>query len=431
MLTRTAGFAFVAALLAGLNAEAGIITYGADYGIVWPDGETLSTGSNASVSVDTDEPGYVRIFAAWPGSGQVLAGLRANAGTTTQRPVNGRLLTVRSGSRGWLASMDANARALLYGPIELRDLTAWPGDEVQPAARFGSGRIRVEVATDRAVYWQGQEVAVSVTGYNPSDRDIRLSFNTTRQAAAVLDGTVTWPIWAGQAFTNRTIPANSSVTWSLGLAPGFADLGLGVHRIEGSVIGYGDSATQTFRVIDPPVPPEEMVIDFDTYPNGLPALTNAGYRVWGVHFSSIDRRGQPSRGTWDDGTRYAHANTCSYPTGFNIVAEFDMPIHSITADVGTAAGRTITMIARDDNGDILDQVTSQPIVDYREMTSLQLTTNAPIASVEWWPSEARAAVLLDNIHISVSPHAVAVPVPEPTALAILAVGAVAFARRKR
>jgi hypothetical protein len=169
------------------------------------------------------------------------------------------------------------------------------------------------------------------------------------------------------------------------------------------------------------LPTKSLLLDFETVPGSAEPL-DAIEQYWpfGVHFRSIDA---PYPGAQrKNGKTFAASYVCSYPTGFNIVADFDMPVYGASVDVGTAAGCTITMIARDRTGAILQSITSSPIPAYMEFVgSLSVHSDIPIASLEWWPSQNNAAVLIDNLHIAV---------PEPGALVMLALALACLTRRR-
>ncbi len=151
----------------------------------------------------------------------------------------------------------------------------------------------------------------------------------------------------------------------------------------------------------------DIIIDFEQLPDGTPTAPGPiadDYTAWGVHFRSIgvdqsespEYANDPSRGT------YAYAGTCSYPTGFNIVADFDMPAYAVSAYVNTAAGETIRLVAKDANGVVLDSVVSPPTPETHALVGpVELTCDTPIASIECWPQFTNAAVGLDNLRIVV------------------------------
>lgn len=151
----------------------------------------------------------------------------------------------------------------------------------------------------------------------------------------------------------------------------------------------------------------DVIVDFEHLPDGSP--TSAGpigddYAEWGIHFRSIgvDLSKSPTYCSTSPGDTYAYAGTCSYPTGFNIVASFDMPVYAVSAYVDAATGETVKMVAKDANGVILDSVVSPPVPKAAAFVGpVELTSDTPIASVEWWPSSVTSGVAVDDLKIVV------------------------------
>lgn len=295
----------------------------------------------------------------------------------------------------------------------------------EPAA---TSMIYVTVATDQATYWPGEPIAVSVTGHNPADYPVTLGFGSTLQAQYTVDETYTYPTIGLAILTQVMIPGKGSHTWSFRHMWQDYDLSLGGHSVTGTVIGKGSSDPVGFEIVPAPPVADDLFIDFEVLPDGTPAGGAGGgslwydYAAWGVHFGSIGVPHGPSiQGS--GGNQYAQANRCSYPPGLNIVADFDMPVFGIAADVSSAAGVTITMIARDSQGQVVDSVVSPPVPAVGEFVGpIQLSTTTPISSVEWWPSNTQASVSVDDVYIVV---------PEPVVLTVLAAGVLGLIRRRR
>ncbi|HSW00004.1 MAG TPA: choice-of-anchor D domain-containing protein, partial [Sedimentisphaerales bacterium] len=156
-----------------------------------------------------------------------------------------------------------------------------------------------------------------------------------------------------------------------------------------------------------------LVIDFDHLPDNSATVTGQvvgeDYASWGVHFRSIGVTESPQYSDSHTPTRMASAGQCSYPPGFNIVADFDIPVYGVTANVSSAAGGTIRMIARDRDGNEIASVISDPIPSAYDMSKqVQLVSDVPIASVEWWPSQNNHGVGIDDLRIQVLVEPVAV-----------------------
>jgi hypothetical protein len=151
---------------------------------------------------------------------------------------------------------------------------------------------------------------------------------------------------------------------------------------------------------------DEVFIDFEHLPSGDPTtmgdLVSDSYAEWGVTFWSYGVTDMPDffDGYYSDGM-FAWGHHCTYPPGFNIVAEFDVPVYTVSADVMTAATYTITMIAKDVDGTTIGSVESDPAPPTFWAGNLTLTTDDPIALVEWWPSLQQASVGVDNLYFVV------------------------------
>ncbi len=297
-----------------------------------------------------------------------------------------------------------------------------------------SAEIELSVATDQASYWPNEVITVSVTAYNPNDYEVTLDFPSSHQASYIVDDVYDWSSDKGffDALTQVTIGPGSFHTWDFNhdweytygeYTYGY-DLSIGTHSVVGYLQPYGvisdytdemqiifdtQSPSLEFEVIVAPPPPTDLLIDFDYYPDGDKAETTGNlleqYAPWGVHFRTISNNNKrsPSVQSGND-NQYAKVSSTTYPPGFNIVADFDMPIYSVEVDVSSAVGRTVTMIAKDSDGAIIDSVVSASVPDVSNWFDLlQLDTTTPIASVEWWPSEQNASIWIDNLHVVSGP----------------------------
>jgi hypothetical protein len=336
------------------------------------------------------------------------------------------------------------------------------------AARFGSSFLRVayalgaallpaaccasvlefSVSTSKTQVRPGEALDYHVTARNPTPSPVTLGFPTSIQAQVKLDQGYWRPSIGTTALTSATIPASGSKTWTF-REGAWGEIGLGTHEVLGRVVHFPEVGPVTFDVVPPVYPTESFTIDFDNVP-GTSERMRSLTELWrfGVRFSSrFDRNGSGANyltptpgvytvrnGTIDGvgpgatGNQFCGIMTTTYPPGFNIVADFDVPVYGATVDVGGGVGRTMTMIAKDAAGQVLASVTSSPIPAYPEFVGpLSLTTHSPIATLEWWPSSTNASVLLDNLYLDLTPS------PEPSAAAVMGAAAAAalLARRRK
>jgi hypothetical protein len=288
-------------------------------------------------------------------------------------------------------------------------------------APLSRGEILVSMTTNKAAYRPGEALDISITATNTAAQDVVLHFSDGRQAEYVLDGVYHWPEAWTLALTSRTIPANSSFTWTFRHNWDWRDLTLGAHAASGQVIGRGQAGPVNFDVVAPTLPTTPFTIDFEHAPGGGgPVQSVTQYWPQGVHFRSIGAGLFPNRPGIYDG--HLAINTASYPPGFNIVADFDMPVHGVAADVSAAAGVKITLIAKDKAGNILDTAVSDPVAVLGSYVPVSVNSSTPIASVEWWPSNERSTVIVDNVAISM---------PEPGGMIVLVWGGLLLLRRSR
>ncbi len=167
------------------------------------------------------------------------------------------------------------------------------------------------------------------------------------------------------------------------------------------------------------------VIDFEHLPSGasptVGSLVADSYAEWGVTFRSVGVSDMPcfSDSYSSDGLA-AHTLSCVYPPGFNIVADFSIPVNSIRVDLAGPVGWHVTMIAKDSTGAVIASVVSDPTQDFW-VRGVSLSTTTPIASVEWWPQASPGIVGIDNLFFT----------PEPATLSLLALGGLAMLARRR
>jgi len=153
-----------------------------------------------------------------------------------------------------------------------------------------------------------------------------------------------------------------------------------------------------------------VAIDFNTLPDGTPtdnlSATHVGalYASFGVTFRSRDDEGPTfSHPLHPNSSRSIAINDFSRTQNgtFNIVADFTNPVTVVSADVLSAAGRTVRMTARDASGLILGSATSpaETAGAFPFKGSIELSGIGLIATVEWEasPDPDVAGVGIDNL----------------------------------
>lgn len=279
-----------------------------------------------------------------------------------------------------------------------------------PARVAWGEELDVSVWTDRQTYYVGQTIQVGIEAYNPNPYDVTLYFGSTLQAQYMMDDSYVSPRGGFAIGTERRIPATDSYTWIYHHAWYDYDLNVGSHSLAGRVLDLDFQPGAAFDVVQPVLPDRNFTMDFETLPDGsepVHARVYNDYAAWGVYFRSISSSPYPtpSRATNNDNS-YVKISSCSYPPGFNIVADFQMPVYGVRADVTCAEGRAVTMVAKDADGNVLGSIVSDPIPGHQIFVDrLELNSQTPIASVEWWPSEEISSVGVDNLVVFVTgPH---------------------------
>ena len=272
------------------------------------------------------------------------------------------------------------------------------------------GPVEVSVATDQTFYVVGDPIRYAVSAYNPADTPITLSFSSSQQADYIVDGVYSPDDLSLTVITGRMIPAKGTATWDFFHPWDDYSLVPGPHHVAGLVVGYGTSNQLAgFSVAAPDPVVDDVSIDFDHLPNGAATYDGANFtygKIWDDAYVTHGVRFRSQGGTVNflptaTGVML-HTPTTKYPPGFNIIAEFDMPVYSITADVGSAANQSVTMHAFDANGNALGSVTSDPTTDYPNLIGpLSFDSSVPIASVQWFSSVQNASVRIDNLFLNV------------------------------
>ncbi len=297
-------------------------------------------------------------------------------------------------------------------------VSAWLG-----SAAFAA--ILVSVETDQDAYWRAEPITYSVTASNTDPFDVTLHFASSIQAQSIVDGAFSFPTIGMPVLTAQVIPANGSYTWTIDHPWSEYELDIGPHSVRGIVVGVGQSDPVQFEIIPRPPIPDAVWIDFDTLPDGSPnsgsVAPELAYEAWGVIFTKIGE-GRVSFAESDGNVFVANGST-SYPPGFNIVANLSEPVYHASVHVSTALGLTVTMMALDENGALLDSVTSPAIESFGGFIGpIELWSDQPIARLEWWPSQENASVRIDDLHLET---------PEPSSLLGLSIGTLLLVRLRR
>ena len=281
--------------------------------------------------------------------------------------------------------------------------------EIDPSLCGGGGPIRVRVETDQNSYFVGDPIAYTVVALNSSPDPVTLRFSTSQQADFFVDGVYSPDDVAFQILTSRTVPGLGSTSWGFAHPWDEYELSPGRHRVVGSVIGVGRSQPEWFEVLVPPPVERDVFLDFEHYPDGTPTLGEGGisHGLWDSAFlRSGVRFGSEGGGLNLRATPMGFISTRrqgSSPQGFNITADFDMPVYGVSAEVGSAGGESVTMVAYDAAGEVLGSVTSEPVLDYPNAVGrLSFDSDTPIAAVQWTPSRIDAAVTVDDLFLNVS-----------------------------
>jgi len=274
-----------------------------------------------------------------------------------------------------------------------------------------TAQIDVSVSTSKATYVLGEPMRILVTARNNGSEGVTLEFSTAYQASYVMDGSYVPVVVAAQVLTERHIPAGESYTWVLDHDLAECPLDYGTHRVVGKVIGVASSrAAAEFEIVEGEPMEEDIVIDFtppsedDPLDTGSPGWV---YASWAVHFSTSrndDEAIEPGL-TEDEGNYYLQIGRCTYPPGFNIIADLEFPISGASAQVSTAAGETVTMIAKDADGNVVHTAVSPVVPEVGEFVAIpEFRVDTPISSLEWWPSNERASVMIDDLSLFAMPE---------------------------
>lgn len=262
--------------------------------------------------------------------------------------------------------------------------------------------LQFSISTDKAQYYPGEPMIIMVKATNSGPVDVTLHFPTSLQAYYWID-VYTPPGPALQILTEATVPAHGSYTWNFRYSWTNNNLAFGRHIAYGRIEGYGSAGSTSFDVVQPTLPTDNFLVDFDHIPGTTTPMDSiAALSSFGMHFRSIDPKYGPGLGAYDS-NQYLTVNTCTYPTGFNIVIDFDMSVYNVTANVCAGGGRGVTLIARAADGTVLDSASVASTLYFTFTESLSVHSAAPIAHLECWPTQTNCAVCIDNLYLVLRP----------------------------
>jgi hypothetical protein len=271
---------------------------------------------------------------------------------------------------------------------------------------IASAQINVTVTTNKDTYILGEPVQIFITATNKGDEDVTLEFPNSGVCNYRMDGVYT-PIFAhADVLTDVVIPAGESKTWSFRHNLEEYPLEIGDHRVSGTILNVGRGRAE-FEVVEGEAMEEDILIDFTppSEDDSEDADSEAWvYASWAIEFRSAqdpDQEENPAIGpslTEDEGNYYLKVGRCTYPPGYNIIADFQYPIAGASMRVSSAAECTVTVIAKDADGNVLHTAESPEVSAVGEFVAIpEFRTDTPIASLEWWPSDERATVMVDDL----------------------------------
>ncbi|MBI5383389.1 MAG: hypothetical protein HZA90_01740 [Verrucomicrobia bacterium] len=264
--------------------------------------------------------------------------------------------------------------------------------------------VQFQVATDKTAYYPGEVLNVLITATNTAPTEVVLEFSDSSQALYSIDHFYWLPDGAYMMNTSVTIPGYGSYTWSIQHSWGEYRLPPGVHSVTGEVIGYGSAGPVSFTVLDSPVVLGDLLLDFDHIPGtDAPLAHLLAYEECGVEFGMYAGRSAVGLAS-TSGDHWLDSGVCTYPTGFNLFARLQRPAYGATVKVTAGIGQYISMLAKDSQSNVIASVTSKPTtVPYHFSQSMSLRAAQPIAILEWWPSDPRSLVGIDDLWLEANP----------------------------
>jgi hypothetical protein len=351
-----------------------------------------------------------------------------------------------------------------------RQLTAWSRlfscllmSTLVGSTSVAEAQLSAAVEMSQSSYVFGERIEMAVTAFNGADEDVTLQFTSSFQAQVVLDDEPLNSIGsAALTLTWVTIPARGSIDWRFDSTQ---SLDVGVHQVRGFIaprrsadsswpvnILYDDvvlfdeitpyslsgpgffTLPDFFEITEPEPVIDDVFIDFETYPNGSSTRGPHGtrgiwqdaYAEWGVQLNTTGYATSSLGMNLED--RFSSDNVVlgTNLSKRDIRAEFEMPVFEVSSAVGTAQGRSVTMTIFDEQGNILDSITSSDVSDYPALLDpVALTSEVPIASVQWSSSDPLASVIIDDLFLDVR------SIPEPSGVALIATFLMSFMPRRR
>lgn len=268
----------------------------------------------------------------------------------------------------------------------------------------GAGNLQITVATDQPAYYLGDPIKYLVTATNHDPTPVTLWFSSSNQFDYEIDGIHSPDGWGLAVITNVEVPASGSYTWTGSHNWDEWSLEPGTHSVVGEVVWTGVSEPVSYEILATPEITSDVSIDFDTFPNGDPTLTDGELthgRLWRDAFARQGVRFSSEGGTVNLSERPEYGGilrtpTTSYPPGFNVIAEFDMPVYGVSNDALGAGTSAVRLRAYDADDRLLGVATSDP-----ETGVVSFASETPIAWVQWFGSSPQATVWIDNLLLNV------------------------------
>lgn len=280
------------------------------------------------------------------------------------------------------------------------------------APTTAEAQLLVTISTDKEEYSVGEALEIRVTVSNSSPGAILLKFTGTQAMYMVMDRrqyvfpetSTALPV----ADQTMLLEGKSSFTWTFRHRWEAYDLPMGVNEIVGRVNAEGLSASKPvkIKVIDPPPPMKSFVLNFETLPETKTLIKELGeYRAWCVKFKIVrSPTGDLKLIRRGENDFCLGVTSAKLPTGYNIAADLTVQTHEVSADVSIKPGTMIKMIARGDEGKVLDEVISPEFKDPSSWMPLKVVSKIKgeyIRSVEFWPSDASTQLQIDNLSIKI------------------------------
>ncbi|MFA6175041.1 MAG: chitobiase/beta-hexosaminidase C-terminal domain-containing protein [Phycisphaerae bacterium] len=147
----------------------------------------------------------------------------------------------------------------------------------------------------------------------------------------------------------------------------------------------------------------KICIDFDYLPDGAPTVNGNiiadDYADWGIHFGSLGVSDSPKYQSFSATTRAADASHCSYPPGFNIILNSDVPIYEISVNVTSAANEIVRMVVKDKSGQETTLLSDPIPAAYDLSEQIYWKSDVPIYRIEWWPPNQATGIIIDDLSL--------------------------------